>query len=152
MSNQSAVRISMVLMLALGCVRTCPADTILDGSTLDESELIELGIDPSAFLFTGNTMYDFNGTDELNIIGAEIDPLTTQMLEGVPTQSIIVELDNQGSGGSAVLDSNNAGSDNSETDLPEPSAAALVLAGGILVLACCWFFRRFRLRRTSTGR
>ena len=52
----------------------------------DVLDLEALGIDPASFLFTQNTMYDFNGEYDLSIVSALVDPSDTSSLDGVPMQ------------------------------------------------------------------
>jgi hypothetical protein len=86
--------------------------------------LLDLGFNPAAFLFTGNTMYDYKGEDLLNIIAAEVDPATTNSLEGVPVQNVTINLDSGGAlaGGS------------SQEGIPEPGTLGLFAAGSALIL------------------
>jgi len=123
--------ITVLIVGFLGAV-ACPADTIVDGSSLNESELLSLGFDPSGFLFTGNTMYDYNGIDELTIIEADINPLNTTTLAGVPTVSATVIIADQDTGDSVL-----PGESNSALDTPEPATAglmALAAAAGFTLL------------------
>jgi len=121
----SAIRTILVTILVLFAAQACLADTIIDGSSLNDQELLNLGIDPAAFLFTGNTMYDFNGVDELNIIAAEINPLTTSTLTG-PVQSVTVQLADSSSANPAFT-----AESNSNSDTPEPGTVVMLALGAL---------------------
>jgi hypothetical protein len=79
-------------MLALSSSSLCFADSINSSqlmpgaNSLDNLDLEALGIDPASFLFTQNTMYDFNGEYDLSIVSAPVDPSQTSSLDGVPLQ------------------------------------------------------------------
>jgi hypothetical protein len=97
------------------------------GTPIDSLELLDLGIDPDSFLFTGNTMFDYDGLYELEIIAANVDPSTTTSLAGIPIQEILVILGDSGSlgqnGGTSAL-----------PNVPEPSTVALCIAGCLLII------------------
>jgi len=143
MASRNAVRTILLLIFVLSAAHACLAETIVEGSSLDEQELLNLGIDPAAFLFTGNTMYDFNGIPELNIIAADINPLTVSTLTGVTIESVTIQLADLSSGDSAL-----SGQTNSNADAPEPATWGILALGilGILVLGWRGFTpeRRFR--------
>lgn len=97
-------------------VMTSPDETFSPGTPVNALELSALGIDPHLFLFTGNTMYNYNGNYQLNIIAANLDPALTDTLVGVPTQELLISL-----GGAPTITSQDT------SQAPEPSTALLVL-------------------------
>jgi len=75
--NDSRVRMIAVCVAVFMGVQVCAADEIVASSSsaaispglpADELELLDLGIDPSSFLFSANTEYNFNGIETLNIV------------------------------------------------------------------------------------
>jgi hypothetical protein len=88
-----------------------------------------LGIDPDFFLFTGNSSYDYNGTYQVQVIGADIDPAKSTTLEGVTTSQVLLTIDQ---GGSTVA--NNFSSAVTPGAAPEPGSLALCAAGCLLTL------------------
>jgi MYXO-CTERM domain-containing protein len=126
----------------------CPADTILTaspsetvspGTPVDALELMEPGIDPNLFLFTGNTMWDYNGIYQLEIIGADIDPSQTDTLDGVPAWETLINLgDGTGDGSGTASNSDMS----SQAGVPEPASFGFGLLGVLLLAA----------RRRSAGK
>jgi hypothetical protein len=120
---------------AAGTVVTLP------GTPLDSLELLDLGIDPNLFLLTGNTMFDYNGTYELDIIGANFDPSLLASLTGLPVEEILIIFGDSGGGSSSDGTQNPSAT-------PEPSTLFLCLAGGLVLFACQ---RRVQLKKISHG-
>lgn len=134
-------RLSMCHVLFLLALSTgiCFGDSInssqlMPGTTsLDFSDLEALGIDPASFLFTQNTMYNFNGESDLSIVAAWVDPSQTSSLDGVPLQITKIVLgtsDDSSDTSSPVASSTNV------SGVPEPASLLLsTLAFGCLL----WF-------------
>jgi hypothetical protein len=120
---------------AAGTVVTLP------GTPLDSLELLDLGIDPNLFLLTGNTMFDYNGTYELDIVGANFDPSMLASLTGLPVEEILIIFGNSGGDSSD-------GNTSTTSATPEPSTLILGLAGGLVLLACQ---RRVQLKKIGHG-
>jgi hypothetical protein len=133
----------VLMCLLCLCPAPCPADTVVTNSAADDTmspgtpidslELLDLGIDPNLFLFTGNTMFDYDGIYELEIIAANVDPSTTASLAGVPVQQTLV----------IIGDSGGAPQNSQLQALPnilEPSTVALCIAGCLLIVS-------YRIRR-----
>jgi hypothetical protein len=130
-------RLFRFLLLALYGASAClgdtvsiitPNETFSPGTPTDALELSELGIDPNLFLFTANSMYGYNGTDQLDIVAAAVDPSQTSSLAGVTTQNVNVTL---GSSDSSL--SLTATQDSGST--PEPSTASLFALACLAILA-----------------
>ena len=103
---------------------TCRAGAIVDadpgsiGTPIDDLALEDLGIDPNLFLFSGNTMYDYQGIYQLDIVGADIDPWQTSSLDSVSTTHTLVNLEDDQSG----------------SDVPEPVTALLMVSVSALLI------------------
>jgi hypothetical protein len=135
-SRSSVCRVLFFLALSTSL---CFADSInssqlISGATsLDFSDLEALGIDPASFLFTQNTMYDFNGQYDLSIVSALVDPSQTSSLDGVPLQiaNIVLATSNDSSDTSVPI-----ASATNVSGVPEPASLLLsTLAFGCFL----WF-------------
>ncbi len=134
-----AILASFVTLLSGPAV--CKADSIVSvapaagspGTSLDALELLDLGIDPGSFLFTGNMLYDLAGQNQLDIIGADIDPSTTTSLDGVTTTNVILTFSDSGSVTSNTL----SGSESSgvQPSTPEPATWMLLATALFATLA-----------------
>ena len=116
-----------------GTITSSPsAQSVEIGIQAGELELQHLGFDPSVFFFfTANTAYEYNGTYEVEIIAAALDPAGASSLQGVVTHAITFVIDDSG---------NIANMSGVEVPappaVPEPSTTALALAGLAAVVAC----------------
>jgi hypothetical protein len=91
-------------------------------TSLDLLDLEALGINPASFLFTQNTMYDFDGEYDLSIVSALVDPGDTSSLDGVPLQvtNLVLGCSDDASDNSSPIVAN--------TDTAAPEPASLLLA------------------------
>jgi hypothetical protein len=144
-------RLAVVLMAVFGAVCESRADTILGisgsemvspGTPVDTLELLDLGIDPNSFLFTGNTFYYYNGTYQVEVIGAEVNPSVTNSLDGTNIQEVLLTIGDPGnSTGPPVTDSGDlVSSEAVPSAVPEPAFTGTV--GLALTLSFWWFQRR----------
>jgi len=141
-----------IILLAFSAGFACRAETVSavssselasPGAFLNALELQDLGIDPSVFLFTGNTMYDYAGVPQLQLIGANLDPAVTTSLDDIATSKITRVLltlpdSADGSPGEVVTPFNQS----SPSSTPEPPGAVLVVSGISLLAAGGWLSRR----------
>jgi hypothetical protein len=134
----------VLFVLALSSSSLCFADSInssqlMPGApSLDLFDLEALGINPASFLFSQNTMYDFNGEYDLSIVSALVDPSQTSSLDGVPLQITNIVL------GTSDVSADTASPTASVTDVfaaPEP--ASLLLSA--LAFGCLLWFAAGRL-------
>jgi hypothetical protein len=128
-----------LLFLLVLSTRLCSADPVnssqlMPGTTsLDLLNLEALGINPASFLFTQNTMYDFNGEYDLSIVSALVDPSQTSSLDGVPLQITNIVL---GTSDDSSDTSNPAAPDTNVSATPEPASILL----STLAFGCLLFF------------
>jgi hypothetical protein len=127
----------LLFLLALS-TSLCFADSInssqlMPGASFDLLDLQSLGINPASFLFTRNTMYDFNGDYELSIVSALVNPSETSSLDGVPLQITNIVL---GTSDDSSDTSSPVASGTNVSRVPEPASLLLsTLAFGCLL----WF-------------
>jgi len=156
MSCKTARMVGLVGSLALVHMlpaHVCLADTIIISSTdpsltpgipADELELLDLGIDPGSFVFTGNTQYDFKGLENLQIISGSFNSVDNSIVVGT-TQAVVtmgdVTMGDVTIGDVTIGDSFSSTSAPTSTT-PEPGGLALCAAG----LA---FLMGLRLRPTA---
>jgi len=103
------------------------------GTSLDLLDLEALGINPSSFLFTQNTMYDFNGEYDLSVVSAVVDPGDISSLDGVPLQITNIVL---GTSGDFSDDSSPIASGTDVTSVPEPASLLLATVAFGCLLWC----------------
>ena len=144
----------ILLCLALLCPVLCPAGTVSDqpGTPIGDLDLLDLGINPDFFLFTGNTMYDYNGIYQLDIIAAGIDPSSVTSLGGLTIEQVLIILGDTGSpwdldvttpdGTTTVV------STSQSPVAPEPETVGLGVVGALTLLACK---RGMKLKKSGNG-
>ncbi len=137
------ILLCLACLVLVVCPVVCLAGDVTDapGTPVDSLDLLDLGINPDFFLFTGNTMYDYNGTYELDIVGVGADPSTITSLEGLTIQQVLVILGDSGG-------TDTAGGDALQPSSPEPATSALCLAGSLTFLA---YKRHMQLKKPRNG-
>jgi hypothetical protein len=116
------------------------AQSILLGMQASDLELEYFGFNPSAFFFfTGNTNYQGNGLDEVEIIAAALNPAGATSLEGVTTHTVTFTVDDSGT----VVQVTGLGSSvplvaEQVSPVPEPAfslpiGASVLIAAGIFI-------------------
>ena len=135
---KSTSSVCHVLFLLALSSSLCFGDSInssqlMPGASPDLLDLQALGINPASFLFTQNTMYDFNGEYDLSIVSALVDPSQTSSLDGVPLQITNIVL---GTSDDSSAISSPVASDTNTSGVSEPASLLLsTLAFGFLL----WF-------------
>ena len=138
MNLQKTIRIALrivclsILFLNIGLASSVNAPSAY-GNPLDPSVLESLGLS-DAFLFTQNTMYDYRGYLELELLLAEIDPAEITSVSGLPTQTLRILFPDDFAGGASALPANSS----LVTTTPEPvsfglAALACLCLGGLIV-------------------
>jgi hypothetical protein len=133
----------LLLALSTGLCFAGPINSsqLMPGNSLDLLDLEALGINPASFLFTENTMYDFNGEYDLSIVSAVVDPADTSSLDGVPLQITNIVL---GSSNDATDTLSPIASSSDVAPVPEP--ASLLLATWAFGCLLCWVAGKFAQR------
>ena len=133
-SRSSVCHLLFLLALSTSLCFADPIDSsqLMPGATsLDLLDLEALGINPASFLFTQNTMYDFNGEYDLSIVSALVDPSQISSLDGVPLQITNLVL---GTSDDSSHTSSPVASDTNVSAAPEPASLLLsTLAFGCLL-------------------
>ena len=133
------------LMVFLGTGLASPIISASSPIAPGYSDLQDAGL-TEGFLFTGNTMYDYQGFLELELLLADVDPARTASLDGVAIQKIDITFPDEDSSNDSSISVPGSSLSSSVAATPEPGTlilfaiASICLAGIIL---------RTKLRRES---
>jgi hypothetical protein len=139
---------TLASLLCLTCFwpALCLAGSVTNPpGTPTEPDLLDFGINPDFFLLTGNTMYEYNGIYELEIIAAQSEPGTGTSLAGLTIEQILVILGD--AGGLTPEGAGHAGETDELTSTPEPETAVLCVAGALAFLA----YKRVQFKKSGDG-